>query len=201
MSFTLGLTGSIGMGKSTVLNMFETAEIPIWSADAAVHELYSSNILVIDAIADLIPGALNDAGLDRAVMRNAISNSPQLLKKIEKIVHPAVAAHREEFLTAHLNEAIVVLEIPLLFELGLESTVDAVIVVSTDADTQKKRVLARKTMSESEFDQILAKQVPDYEKRARADYIIESKTMGAAAKTVHEIVASVLNKIKISGHA
>ncbi|MEM9212059.1 MAG: dephospho-CoA kinase [Pseudomonadota bacterium] len=201
MSFTLGLTGSIGMGKSTVLNMFETAEIPIWSADAAVHELYSSNILVIDAIADLIPGALSDAGLDRAVMRNAISNSPQLLKKIEKIVHPAVAAHREEFLTAHLNEAIVVLEIPLLFELGLESTVDAVIVVSTDADTQKKRVLARKTMSESEFDQILAKQVPDYEKRARADYIIESKTMGAAAKTVHEIVASVLNKIKISGHA
>ena len=191
MTFKLGLTGSIGMGKSTAARMFRELGIPVWDADKAVHELYASDRVVIDAVSKLVPASRTEQGLDRTVLRSAISERPEILKQIEAIVHPAVAGHRQTFLEMHQKADLVVLEIPLLFELNLAAGFDAVAVVSTDLKTQRQRVLDRGTMTTEDFELILAKQVPDAEKRAKADFVIPSDSLEGMLEAIESLVESL----------
>ena len=194
MSFLLGLTGSIGMGKSTAAQMFADSGIPVWDADKAVHELYQNNKTVIEGVGALIPKAVTEHGLDRSVMRRALSQNKNLLKKIEEIVHPMVQAHRADFISSNAASDIIVLEIPLIYELKIASLFDAVAVVTTDAHTQRDRVMARGTMTNAEFELILAKQVPDEEKRRSADFIIPSDTIDTAQQAVTHILHTIRTK-------
>ena len=164
----LGLTGSIGMGKSTTAAMFAAHGIPTWDADAAVHRLYAEGGAAVAPLSDAFPTAIVDGGISRAQLKALISKDPEALRTIEAIVHPLVAEDRTEFLEAHRGE-LVLLDIPLLFETGGAARVDKVVVVSAPADIQRARVLERGTMTEAEFDIILAKQLPDAKKRDRTD--------------------------------
>jgi dephospho-CoA kinase len=170
----LGLTGSIGMGKSTAASMFADAGVPIYSADEAVHRLYSGQASSL--IEAAFPGMVADGTVDRKKLSAAVLGKPEELKKLEAIIHPLV--HEEE--TAFLERArangadIALLDIPLLFETGAEKRVDKVAVVSAPAEIQRERVLSRPGMSEEKFEAILARQMPDAEKRLRADFIIDS---------------------------
>lgn len=184
----LGLTGGIGMGKSTTADMFRAHGVPVWDADAAVHRLYNGGPAVA-LLRREFPTAIRDGVVDRAVLRT-IAQDPSELRRIEQIVHPLVALDRQGFLDQ--SEApVVVLDIPLLFETGAQDSVDRIIVVSVPADVQKQRVMARGTMTEAQFEAIRAKQMPDAEKRARADYVIETLTQKAAADEVARILAEV----------
>lgn len=172
----LGLTGSIAMGKSTTAAMFSDAGVPVWDADAAVHRAYGYGGAAVEPVAALIPEARAPAGLDREALRRAIAADPAMLTKIERIVHPIVGADRKVFLDAAraAGEPVVVLDIPLLFETGGDQHVDATVVVTCAPDEQRRRALARDGMTPERFDAILARQVPDAEKRAKADYVIET---------------------------
>ena len=172
----LGLTGSIGMGKSAVAKMFEEMAVPVFDADAAVHRLQGPDGALLPAIEAEFPGTTGPAGVDRARLGAAVFGDPERLRALEAIVHPAVAALRSAFLAEHDDQPLVVFDIPLLFEKGGAAAVDAVVVVSAPADVQRTRVLARPGMSAEKFAQILALQVPDAEKRARADYVIDTGT-------------------------
>lgn len=185
--FKLGLTGSIGMGKSTTAKMFAEAGCALWDADAAVHRLYEKGGAAVAPIAALISNAVIDGAVSRAALKQAIGAEPALLDQIEAIVHPLVAQDRSEFLTTAKAD-IAVLDIPLLFETGSRSRFDAVAVVWIDAETQKSRVLARGTMDEAQFNMILAKQMPIAEKKARADYLIETDTLEHARAQVHSVI-------------
>lgn len=185
----LGLTGSIGMGKSTAANMFADAGVPIYSADEAVHRLYSGQASSL--IEAAFPGTVADGTVDRKKLSAAVLGKPEELKKLEAIIHPLV--HKEE--TAFLEKAradgadIALLDIPLLFETGGQSRVDKVAVVSAPAEIQRERVLSRSGMSEEKFEAILARQMPDAEKRARADFIIDSS--GSFEQTRQQIEAII----------
>lgn len=172
----LGLTGSIGMGKSTALAAFAAEGVPVWDADAAVHRLYGPDGAGARAIRALAPDAVGPDGVDRARLRAAILADPGLLQRIEAGIHPLVAADRDAFLArARASGArLAVCDIPLLFETGAEAWLDKVVVVSAPPDQQRARVLDRPGMTETAFAAILAKQVPDTEKRARADYVIDT---------------------------
>ena len=172
-SFRLGLTGSIAMGKSTTARLFREAGVPVWDADAAVHRLYAKGGAAVAPLSHLAPDAIRDGAVDRSALKAAISGDPGLIARIEGIVHPLVQADREAFVAAQ-DAAVVVLDIPLLYETGGERDCDAVAVVTTDPDTQRTRAMERDGMTEAHLDMILAKQVPDAEKRARADYIIDT---------------------------
>ena len=171
MTFRLGLTGSIGMGKSTTGRMFTDLGHPLWDADAAVHRLYAPGGAAVVPVADAFPGALKQDAIDRAALKAALAADPGALKRLESIVHPLVAADRAAFIDAARADGarIVVLDIPLLFETGGAADMDGVAVVSTDAETQRKRVMARPGMTAQTFAMILSRQMPDTEKRARAD--------------------------------
>lgn len=169
---TLGLTGSIGMGKSTVAAMFAGEGVPVFDADAAVHALQGPGGRVVAAIEARFPGTTTDRGVDRAALGAAVFDDPVALKALEAIVHPAVAQDRERFLATNAAAPLVVLDIPLLFEAGGWQAVDSIAVVSAPADVQRARVLARPGMTAQRFESILAKQLPDAEKRARADFVI-----------------------------
>ena len=169
---TIGLTGSIGMGKSTVAAMFEAEGIPVFDADAAVHLLQGANGRLVRAIEAAFPGTTGPAGVDRGALGAAVLGDDAAMRVLEGIVHPAVAEERAAFLTAHANASLVVLDIPLLFETGGETRVDKVVVVSAAPDVQRARVLARAGMTTARFEQILARQTPDAVKRARADVLI-----------------------------
>jgi dephospho-CoA kinase len=179
----LGLTGSIGMGKSTVAAMLRDLGIPVFDADAAVHELQGPGGALLPAIEAEFAGTTGPTGVDRAKLGALVFGNPERLAKLEGIVHPAVAEMRRAFLTKNAGQRLVVFDIPLLFEKGGAKGLDAVAVVSAPADTQRARVLARPGMTEDKFYQILALQVPDAEKRARADYVIDSGTDLAATRT------------------
>lgn len=171
----IGLTGSIGMGKTTTAAMFEDLGVPIWNADGAVHRLYAPGGHGIDPVSAAFPTARTaDASIDRDVLGELVLNAPDQLKRLETIVHPLVGQDRALFLTKAraANAAIVIVDVPLLFETGGEKYVDRVIVVTCAPTLQKSRVLARVGMSEVKFLSILARQTPDSEKRARADFII-----------------------------
>ena len=169
---TLGLTGSIGMGKSTVAGMFEALGVPVFDADSAVHRLQGEGGRLVAAIEAMFPDTTGPAGVDRTLLGEAVLADPRALKRLEALVHPAVGEERAAFLAAHVDAPLVVFDVPLLFETGGAASVDKVVVVSAPADVQRARVLARPGMTEAKLDAILARQLPDAEKRARADFII-----------------------------
>lgn len=191
MTYKLGLTGSIGMGKSTTAHMFRALGVPVWDADETVHRLYAARGGAVAPVAALVPSALQDGAINRAALKTAIAADPTLLDRIEKIVHPLVAADRAGFIENHQQEPLVVLDIPLLFETGADQWLDAVLVVTVDPDTQKARVIARPGMTEGAFHHILARQMPDAEKRRRADYVIATRTLEQTRNDVAELVASL----------
>ncbi len=183
--FILGLTGSIGMGKSAVAAMFQGLGVPLFDADAAVHQLQGPDGQLLAAIEAEFPGTTGPKGVDRARLGGEVLGKPDALARLEAIVHPAVAAMRADFLKRHAAAPLVVFDIPLLFEKGAASQVDAVLVVSASPEAQRVRVLARPGMSPEKFEQILALQVPDAEKRGRADYVIDTGT--SLAETRHAV--------------
>lgn len=189
--FLLGLTGSIGMGKSTTAAMLRAEGLPVWDADATVHALYAVGGAGVPAIAALRPEAVVNGSVSRDRLKEWIAADPSALKRVEGAIHPLVAAHRAGFIqgAAAMGAAIVVLDIPLLFETGAESSVDAVLVVSAPADIQHQRVMDRPGMTEAHLAQILSRQLPDAEKRARADHVIETLTEEGARAQVRALVA------------
>lgn len=191
--YVLGLTGSIGMGKSTVAEMFRDEQIAVWDADAAVHELYSTDQDTIFAIAEIAPIAVTPDGVSREVLRNLLQADADLFPLLEKIVHPAIRRHRDAFLDQcrELSLPLAVVDIPLLYETNADEWLDGVLVVSIDAPIQKQRVLARGGIDETTFEMILARQLPDAEKRARADFVIETKSMDHVRKEVHNLIAKI----------
>jgi dephospho-CoA kinase len=192
MSFVLGLTGSIGMGKSTTAQMFADEGLPVWDADATVHRLYQPGQPAALAIGALFPGAIDaGGGVNRAALRALIQADPKVLDRLNAAVHPLVAADRAAFLQAHETADILLLDVPLLFEIGLDKTCDAVAVVSVPAEVQRDRVLARGEMTEAEFQTILSRQMPDADKRARADYIIPTTSLEAARQAVKDVLADI----------
>ena len=196
MTFTIGLTGSIGMGKTTTADLFRREGCAVWDADASVHRLYSKGGAAVGPMQATFLEAVTNGEVDRAKLKEAINQDPTALKRIEAIVHPLVAEDRAAFLAAHGDE-IVVLDIPLLFETGADADMNATVVVTTDAATQRRRVLERGTMTEVQLETILAKQMPDAEKRAKADYIVITDTPELAA----EKVRAILVKIRGTYHA
>ena len=190
--FILGLTGSIGMGKSTVAEMFREMGVPVFDADAAVHELQGPGGTLLCAIEAAFPGTAGPEGVDRPALGSAVFGDKAALARLEAIVHPAVGRMREAFFKQNAGAPMVVFDIPLLFEKGREGDVDAVAVVSAPAAEQRARVLARPGMTEEKFEAILALQVPDSEKRARADFVIDTGTsLGETRAAVAELIASV----------
>ncbi len=170
----LGLTGSIGMGKSTTAKLFAEAGVPVYDADAAVHQLYEGE--AAPAIEAAFPGTTVDGKVDRPKLSARVVHDPAAIKQLEQIVHPMLGASRQKFFAeAEAAKApVVVLDIPLLFETGGEKRMDAVVVVSTSPELQRERVLARGTMDEAKLDAIIAKQMPDAEKRKRADFVVDT---------------------------
>jgi len=188
--FILGLTGSIGMGKSAVAAMLRDEGVPVFDADAAVHVLQGPGGALLGAIEAGFPGSTGPDGVHRPALGAAVFGNPEALARLEAIVHPAVAAMRRQFLADSSEAPLVVFDIPLLFEKGGFEQVDAVAVVSAPAEAQAARVLARAGMTPEKFAQILALQVPDAEKRARADYVIDTgTTLEATRAAVSALVA------------
>lgn len=188
----LGLTGSIGMGKSTTAQMFADAGVPVHDSDAVVHGLYAGRAAPL--IEAAFPGVVRDGVVDRTRLSQAVLGNPQALRRLETIVHPLVAEERDAFLNSHRQAGapLVLLDIPLLFETGGENAVDRIVVVSADPEIQRERVLQRPGMDEEKFNAILARQVPDAEKRARADYVIDTGLgMDAARAAVERIIGEL----------
>jgi dephospho-CoA kinase len=173
-AFRLGLTGSIGMGKSAVAAMFRSCGVPVFDADAEVHRLQGPGGRLLPAIEARFPGTTGALGVDRAKLGTLVIGKAQAMAALEAIVHPAVRQSREIFLRRYRSRPMVLVDIPLLFETGADRDVDMTLVVSAPYAIQRRRVLARKGMTEARFRQILCKQMPDRDKRARADLIIET---------------------------
>jgi len=191
----LGLTGSIGMGKSTVADMFIRAGVPVFDADAIVRHMQGPAGELLEAIEVEFPGLTGPEGVKRDALGNQVFGDPKALKRLEAIVHPAVAAHRGEFLIEHADAPLVVFDIPLLFEGGGDQQVDRVLVVSAPPEVQRARVLSRPGMTPDKFAHILSLQVPDAEKRARADHIIDTgTTLADTEKAVKQLIAQLLDK-------
>jgi dephospho-CoA kinase len=185
----LGLTGSIGMGKSTVAAMLAAEGVPVFDADAAVHRLQGPEGALVAQIEVQFPGTTGPDGVDRTALAERVLAEPEKLRRLEALVHPAVAREREAFLAQHGKAAVVVLDIPLLFEAGGAAQVDKVAVVSAPEDVQRVRVLARPGMSAEKLDRILARQLPDAEKRARADFVIPT---GGSLEETRQAVRRIL---------
>ena len=188
--FRLGLTGSIGMGKSTTAAMFAAEGIPVWDADAAVHRLYAKGGAAVAPVHALCPDCVSSGCVDRGALRTWLAEDPGRLAQLEAIVHPLVVADRAAFLAA-TDAPVVLLDIPLLFETGAETSCDAIAVVTVAPDLQRARVLERPGMTAAHLDAILARQMPDAEKRARADYVIETRTLEAARRRVQDILEDI----------
>lgn len=189
----LGLTGSIGMGKSTTAKLFMEAGVPVYDADAAVHKIYEGE--AAPAIEAAFPGATVGGKVDRAKLSAKVVHDQAAIKQLEQIVHPMLGASRKKFLDdAEASGApVVVMDIPLLFETGGEKRVDAVVVVSTDAATQRERILARGTMTSEALNGILARQLPDAEKRKRADFVVDtSHGLDPVRAAIRDILAEVV---------
>ncbi len=188
----LGLTGSIGMGKSTVARMFEDEGVPVFDADFVVHQLQGPDGALVAEIEKHFPGTTGAAGVNRTSLAEAVLGDEQELKRLEALIHPAVAEERERFLARHQSAPLVVLDIPLLFEKGGWDKVDRIAVVSAPAEVQRERVLARPGMSVERFEKILAHQLPDAEKRARADFVIDTSGPFATTRaSVRAIIAGL----------
>jgi len=189
----LGLTGSIGMGKSTTAKLFVEAGVPVYDADAAVHKIYEGE--AAPAIEAAFPGTTVDGKVDRAKLSAKVVHDQAAIKQLEQIVHPMLGASRQKFLddAERSGAPVVVMDIPLLFETGGEKRVDAVVVVSTDPATQRERILARGTMTNGALDAILARQLPDAEKRKRADFVVDtSQGLDPVRARIRDILAEVV---------
>lgn len=186
----LGLTGSIGMGKSTVAKMFADEGVPVFDADAAVHRLQGPEGALVDEIEAHFPGTTGPEGVNRGTLAERVLGEPEALRQLEALVHPAVARERQAFLAAHSAAPLVLLDIPLLFEAGGSDQVDRIAVVSAPAGVQRERVLARPGMTAEKFDRILARQLPDPQKRAQADFVIDtSGPLEETRRAVRRILA------------
>lgn len=181
----IALTGSIGMGKSTVAKMFEQAGVPLFDADAEVRRLQAAGGALVGAIGERFPGAVREGAVDRDALSALVVGKPDELAALEAIVHPAVHEAREQFIADHPDAAALLFEIPLLFETGGEGEFDRVIVVSAPAEVQRQRVLSRPGMTAQKLDALLARQIPDADKRARADFVID--TGGSLAETERQV--------------
>lgn len=192
-AFRLGLTGSIGMGKTTTAGMFQDENCAIWDADAAVHQMYAQGGNLVGPISEVFPDAIIDGAVDRAALKRILGGNADNLRCLEAIVHPATAASRDEFYQKSLESGfdIVLFDIPLLFETGADALMDGVVVVSTDAETQSRRVLERPGMTQEMLDFILSRQIPDSDKRAKADWIIDTSDLVIARSQVVEICREI----------
>ena len=190
MTVKLGLTGSIGMGKSTTAKMFAEEGCAVWDADAAVHRLYSKGGAAVEPMKQAFPEAVENDAVSRDALKRILAVKPDALKEIERIVHPLVAQDRADFMEKNKAD-IIVFDIPLLFETGGDAAMDITVVTSVPPDLQKERVMERGTMTEAQFYQILDKQMPDEEKRARADYVIVTDTLEHARAQVQSIVQEI----------
>ena len=188
----IGLTGSIGMGKSTVAKMFAEAGAPSFDSDAAVHRLYAPGGAAVAPVGAVFPGVISGGGVERAVLSARVVGDPEAMQRLEAIVHPLVREEQARFVTAQreMGAEYVVLDIPLLLESGRASDLDVVVVVSAPPEVQRARVLARAGMTEEKFGRLLALQMPDAEKRARADFVIDT---GADLETTRAQVRAVLD--------
>lgn len=178
------------MGKSTTAAMFRDEGVPVWDADATVHKLYAKGGAAVLPIGQEFPDAIVDGTVDRDQLKQIIAKDAGVLPKLEAIVHPLVAADRAEFLDTNKAE-LVVFDIPLLFETGADRWLDSVLVVTCPSEVQAKRVLDRGTMSSEQFQMILSRQMPDAEKRARADHVIETLTLDATRAAVRNLIAEL----------
>jgi dephospho-CoA kinase len=189
MTYVLGLTGSIGMGKTTTARLFAQMGVPVWDADAAVHQLYASGGAAVGMIAEICPSVVVDNAIDRNRLRSAITENPKLFIEIQKIVHPLVAKQRADFIAA-CTAPILVLDIPLLYETGAEISCHGVMVVTAPAEVQKNRVLQR-GISQTEFDTILARQMPDSEKIQRANWVVETSSIEQVQQQIDQILIQI----------
>lgn len=194
MTFRLGLTGSIGMGKSTTARLFTEEGCAVWDADAAVHRLYAKGGAAVEPMRSVFPDAITDGAVSRDALKRIISDDPGALRRIEAIVHPLVAQDRALFVDAARAD-ILVFDIPLLFETGGDAAMDAVAVVTIDAETQAERVLSRGTMARDQFETIRAKQMPDAEKRARADFVIVTDSVEHARAQVQSVIRNIRDRM------
>ena len=199
-TIVLGITGSIGMGKTTTAEMFRAEGIPVWDADKAVSEAYSPGGSAIEKIKEWCPSVIDysDLGIDRNALREYLDSDPSRLEDLESIVHPIVERDREQFLAKAKarKERLVVVDIPLLFEVQAENSVDAVLVVTAPESVQRRRVLEREHMTDRRLDRILTRQMPDSEKKARADYVIETTTLEEARSSVRSLIEQLLHSRK-----
>ncbi|MDW3180520.1 dephospho-CoA kinase [Roseobacter sp.] len=195
MMFRLGLTGSIGMGKTTTAQMFVDEGCALWDADAAVHRLYAKGGAAVAPIREIFPGAIQEGAISRDALRRIISADPDALQKIEAIVHPLVAADRAEFIET-ADAEIIVFDIPLLFETGGDAQMDAVACVSIPPEIQEQRVLARGTMTRADVEKIRAKQMPNAEKCARSDFVIITDTVEHARAQVQDVVRQIRERMR-----
>lgn len=189
----IGLTGSIGMGKSTLAAMLRDLGVPVFDADAEVHAMQGPGGALVSAIEQAFPGTTGSSGVDRAKLGAIVFGDDDALRRLERIVHPAVAEAQAEFMASHRDAPIIVLDIPLLFEKGGASAVDKIIVVSASAAQQRRRVLARTGMTPEKLAAILAHQTPDAQKRAAADYIIDT---GGSFDETREQIAAVISCLR-----
>ncbi|MBU2992316.1 dephospho-CoA kinase [Octadecabacter sp. 1_MG-2023] len=195
MTFVIGLTGSIGMGKSTTAKMFSDMGVPVWDADAVVRGLYDKGGAATELVRRHYPEAIESGAVSRDKLRELIAANPKTLDHLQSLVHPLLAENRSAFLKDPKNK-IVLLDIPLLFETGTDTECDAVVVVTAPADIQRQRVLDRGEMTEEDFQLILSRQLPDTQKRERARWIIETLSMDAARQSVKDILAEIKQELE-----
>ena len=191
----IGLTGSIGMGKSTTAAMFQDAGVPVWDADAAVARLYAKGGAAVEEIQRAIPAAVVDGEVSKQALKQAISQDSDILQQLERIVHPLVQSDRAEFAKT-AKSPMILFDIPLLFETGGDADMDAIIVVTAPPQVQRARVMARGTMDDAQFQAILERQMPDTEKRARADFIVTTETLDDTRKQVEDIIKTLADRVK-----
>ena len=196
----LGLTGSIGMGKSTTAKLFAEAGVPVYDADATVHHIYAGE--AAPAVEAAFPGTTVNGKVDRAKLSARVVHDPAAMRQLEQIVHPMLVAHRQKFLeeAKRAGAPVVVMDVPLLLETGGEQAVDAVVVVTTSAENQRERIRARGTMGDDALEAILKRQMPDAEKRKRADYIVDtSHGLDPVRERIRDILADVAKMPKRRG--
>ena len=189
----LGLTGSIGMGKSTTAKLFAEAGVPVYDADATVHRIYQGE--AVSAIEAAFPGTTSDGKVDRAKLSAKVVRDPAAIQRLEQIVHPMLRSYHQKFLddAEQAGAPVVVMDVPLLFETGGEKRVDAVVVVTTAPEVQRERILARGTMTAEALEAIMARQLPDAEKRQRADFVVDtSHGLDPVRTRIRDILAEVV---------